>query len=290
MSTVLDPAAPPVTAPATPPATPPVTPPVDAPWYASLEPDIKGRVEMKGWAAKTKDEAFIEAVKYGAAAEKQLGVPPNELVRWPKDIADEDGWRRVNERLGVPPDASMYDLSEVKGADGKVLEGPLADAIRKAAHEAKVPKDNIAPIARGILSHFEAQEAQRLAGEQTALLEEKRKLADNWGANSDVNVIVARRGAAKLGFDENIVAALEKASNYSTVMEALRKAGEITGEAKFLGGNTDSPAAFTRESAQAEIKTLQSDKDFAKRLMAGEATARAKWDQLNRVAAGLPAQ
>lgn len=289
MSTIVEP---PVTPPATPPATPPVTPPAppETPWYASLDPDIKGRVELKGWASKTKDEAFIEAVKYGYEAERKLGAPPNELVRWPKDIADEEGWKRVNERRGVPPDPSMYDLSEVKSADGKVLEGPLADAIRKAAHDAKVSKDDIAPIARGILSHMEAQEAERLAGEQSALLAEKQKLADNWGANADVNIIVARRGAMKLGFDDKIVTALEKASNYSTVMEALRKAGELTGEAKFLGGGTDSPAATTKESAQAKIKTLSADKEFSKRLLAGEATARAEWDQLNRVAAGFSAQ
>lgn len=270
---------------ATPPAPPPAAP--ETPWYATLDPEIKGRVELKGWAAKTKDEAFIEAVKYGQAAERQLGVPPDQIVRWPKDLTDEEGWRRVHDRLGVPPEASMYDLTEVKGADGKPLEGPLADVIRKAAHEAKVPKDNIGPIARGIMSHLEAQQAEATAAEQASLLEEKRKLSENWGANADVNLIVARRGAAKLGFDENIVAALEKASSYSTVMEALRKAGEMTGEAKFLGGDTSQPEARTKESAQAKIKELQGDREFAKKLLAGDPESRRMWDHLNRTAAGV---
>jgi hypothetical protein len=84
--------------------------------------------------------AAIEASKSHRELQKFHGVPASQLVKLPKDAADEAGWKAVYSRLGMPAEAKDYDLSGVKRADGTDVDQALADTLRAALHRGRVAR------------------------------------------------------------------------------------------------------------------------------------------------------
>src|SRR5881394_756652 len=66
----------------------------------------------------------------GFDAEKLVGVPADQVLRVPKDAADEKGWNAVWSRLGKPTDAKGYDFSDIKFADGTAPDATFVETMR----------------------------------------------------------------------------------------------------------------------------------------------------------------
>jgi hypothetical protein len=260
------------------------------PWHHGLaDPETLGHWQNKLPADVIGDPAkvAIEMTKQAREAAKFIGAPPEQLIRLPKDAKDEAGWKSVHQRLGVPKEATEYDFSAVKRADGNALDPALTDAIRASAFTNNVTKDAAAAVAADVAKALDAVESARSTEQAAKLAEQKANLHKSWGTNKDINLLTAAQGAKRLGVSAEAVVALEKTLGYAEVMEMFRKIGAGTSEDTFVDGKSGNPK--TMESAQSRLNELMTDQAWAKRLLAGDVTTKREFDALSQQIAGIAA-
>lgn len=274
---------------AEPDVTPPVVTPPTTPWYdGKVDAETVGHWQLKGWNVADPALIAVEATKAHRAAEQFIGVPPNQLLRLPKDAADEQGWKSLWTRLGTPDTPAGYDFSTIKNADGTDLEASLLERFRTTAANLKLPKD----MATGMVQDFVKQQAEARAESEAAtaaaVLAEKSKLAANWGPNMQSNMLVAQNAAKALGISPEVVVALEKNVGYAQTMEMFRNIGSKIGEDTFVS-NAFSGApggVMTREAAMARMTELKVDSAWTAKFLSGDAAATREFQNLTTIMAG----
>lgn len=248
-----------------------VTPPAGDPWFKGADDATVGFIQSKGWHDKPAGEAALAAIKSYHEAQTFIGAPPERIIKLPTDANDEAGWSDVWGKLGAPKDAKDYDFTGVKVGDQPIDQG-FQDFLRTQAAALHLPKDAAAQLGSAFVKYLGDNEAAGTA-EKTAKVAEERKLLEaNWGQNMDGNKFVARKGAEALGFDAAVVDTLENLVGYAKIMEGLRKVGELSGEAKFIGGGlgpNGGGGLMTREQAVARKAELMADSAWAKRYTDG---------------------
>ncbi len=280
--------APPVVTPpvVTPPVvTPPVVTPPVAPWYeGKVAPEHVGLWQTKGYDMADPASVAAGLSKAYTEANKLLGAPHDELVRFPKNPMDP-AYDTIRQRLGVPAAPADYDFTAVKFTDGTALDPAAEQAFRQAAFVAGVPKDRVGAFAGAIVKHLESVDAADTVATQAALTAEKATLAANWGQNAVLNLEIAKQGAAALSFTPEDVGALESVVGYAKVMEALRRVGAAGLEDKtpFTGVNGGQGKIVTTEQAMARKKELLTDKDWGKRFLAGDERATAEMRAIDTI-------
>lgn len=264
------------------------------PWYdgvADVPPEFIGHWQSTGLDKKSAPEAARELTKSYMEARKFIGAPPSEIVRWPKDASDETGWQAIRTRLGVPTDKAQYDegLKAVKRADGNPIDQTMVDFSRELAARLKLPASDAPALAQGIVEDRDRSAAADLAEKTAKTAESKTALAKDWGANHNVNMLIAKQTAAKVGIKPETVAALENTAGYADVMNMFLKLGQITGEDKLVTGgvNGANNGVMTQEQAKAEIAILQADRAWGKKFVDGDAEAKRRWANLTTIAAGV---
>lgn len=233
------------------------------PWYqsvAGVDQEIVGHWQNAGWINKKPEEIALEATKSWKAAERNVGVPADQIVRLPKDPKDELGWKQVWQRLGAPKEAKEYDFTPVKRADGTAPEEGFQNTMREAAFRLNLPKDAALQVTSEVIKYLDSQDSAEKAELSAKLIEQKAALKKNWGPNEAANTFVANRAAAviaeKLGVDPAKLAtnALEGVLGYDKIMEMFRMIGAAIGEDKFV--NAVQPGTqggvMTREQAVAK--------------------------------------
>lgn len=274
----------------TPPAVPPVIPPPAAtPWHQGvLAPDLLGHAQLKGWDITDPAKAAVAAMTAHREAERLIGVPPDRIIRKPKDATDAEGIKAYRAALGVPDVPTGYDLSGVKFADGTALDDGFSTAMSAALHAQGVPKDAAGGILSAFVKHLETSTARDALDTQAALANERTQLQQNWGANAAVNTLVAQRGAQALGLTPTEVAALENVAGYAKTMEALRRVGSLSGEDKFV--TNTSPVGDTRiltkDMAIAKKAEYMNDQEWVKKYSKGDTEAMRQMTYLNEIISG----
>ncbi len=257
-----------------------------APWYQGVEPEILGHWQNKGWKVDEPKTVAIEATKAARAAQALVGAPPEQIIKLPKDPADEAGWKGVYQRLGVPSEAKEYDFAGIKRADGKDLDAGLADTMRAALLNARVPKDRGGDVVKAVIAHLDGQAAEETAVRTAKLAEERAALAKNWGANDVANKFIASQAAQKLGISPETVAALESVIGYKAIMEMFHKVGTALGEDKFVSGEQKGSGIMSRDQAVARKAELMGDAAWRERFSKGSATERREMRALNILITG----
>jgi hypothetical protein len=253
-----------------------------------------GHWQNAGWSTKSAAEVAREATKSWKAAEKFVGMPPEQLIRVPKDVKDEVGWKAVWERLGKPKDAKEYDFSALKFSDGAALDEGFVNLMRDASYRFNLPKDTASAITAEFVKYLDGAETGEKAEREAKLIEQKAALKKNWGPNEAANLFVAQRTAAALGIAPETVAALEGVIGYDRIMEMFRTIGTKIGEDKFVQGTHQSQQAggvMTAESAKARKADLMGDKVWVKSFLEGDPAKAREMTALNTilVAAGMGA-
>lgn len=242
------------------------------PWYdGKADAETIGYWQNKAWKADDPVTIALEATKAAREAQKFVGVPPEQIIRLPKDPNDA-GWKDVWARLGAPKEAKEYDFSAVKRADGTAIDEAFAETIRKTAFDRHVPKEVATAFAQEIVKLQEGRETSLAAEAATKLATEKADLLKNWGPNAEMNKLLAMQGAKRLGITPEAISALEKVSGYAAVMEAMRKIGAGTSEDTFVEGKTNGTPT-TAGAAQARLNELMADQAWGKRLTTGDTDA-----------------
>lgn len=260
-------------APITPPATPPAAAPLAAvpDWTSSLPEEAKGYVQNKGW----KDpNGVLESYRN---LEKLHGVPPELIIKLPKDAADKAGWDAVQQRLGRPEKADGYNIPvPEKGGD---------PAFAKWAKDQLFEQGIPAKAGENLVAKFN----EYIAGQQKAVTDaanvertnQANALKKEWGSAHDHEIGVAKRACQTFGVDAATVDKIENAIGFEGVMKLFNKIGKGLGEDKFVsGGAADGNRPLTPEAAGAKLKALQADKVWSGRYLSGDADACAEATRL----------
>lgn len=245
------------------------------PWYqgvAEFDPELIGHVQNKGWDKLSAPQATAQAVKAWKAAEKLIGVPADQVLRLPQDPKDEAAVKAFWGKLGAPADAKDYDFSTVK-LDGKDLPDTFKEALRATASNLHLPKDTAAAVADAFAKYLDTTKKAEGVEHAAAVDAERAKLATNWGANKDANMVVAQNAAKALGVTAEEISALEKVVGYSRTMDLFRNVGSKIGEDKFItdAGQGNKNGVMTREQATARVAELTNDTAWVARYNNGGA-------------------
>lgn len=247
-------------------------------WTEGFDSDTLGYVQNKGWKAP------IDLVSSYRNLEKLHGVPPDQIIKLPKDETDADGWKSVWQKLGAPDSPDKYEIPmpEAGGDEG------FAKWARETFHGMNMPAgmarklvESYNQYAASINENATKEYAAKVAADTEAL---KKK----WGADYDGNIDLAKRAAAELGLDGPKVEALEKAMGFAGLMEFVHGLGTklgtsdtfVGGEGKGGGGG----APNTQAAALQKIRDLKADKGWATRYAQGDADAKAEMRRLMQIA------
>jgi hypothetical protein len=271
---VVDPNAPPAPTPA-------------ATWYSTVtDPDLIGHIQQRGWDTKDPAAVALEAAKAHREAERRLGVPADQLVRWPKDASDEANWAAVRERLGVPKEATGYDFANVKFTDGSDLDERFVTTMRDTAVKLGLPAEAAVGVAQSFAKFLDDAEAAETAEAGVKLEAERSSLKQNWGTNYQANLDVAKHTAEALGVKPEAINALESQIGYAAVMEMFRTIGEKTGEARFVQSLAPGAGAgelMTVEQAQTRINDLKADESWVSSYLAGDVAKARQMADLQKI-------
>lgn len=251
------------------------------PWHDGIDTELIGHAQNKGWKLDDPKAAFSEAAKAARELQNHFGVPPDRLLKLPKDASDEAGWNTIYQRLGAPADAKEYDFSAVKRADGQAPDAALLDTIRATAASLRLPKDKAPDLAAAVVKHLDGVATEQAAAKAATYTTERAALEKNWGANFEFNKAIAAQGAKNLGLTETAVTAMEKEMGYASLMEAMRKIGMLRQEDGLIGGGPAGGVA-TVEGAKARLNDLIADKAWGQRFDDHDPAARREFDSLTR--------
>lgn len=247
------------TPPAAPAASPPAAPAAgDKPWYDGhiTVPEDIGYIQNKAW--KTPGD-MLGAYKN---LEKFHGVPPEQLLKLPKDMADEKAMGEVYTRLGRPETPEEYQFKAPDSLkDIKIDEGRMKFAngishklgLNKAQHNALVAAT--LEYENGIMS-----EAQKDVGRiQTEQMESLKK---EWGDAYPERESLGRRAVRTFlpgtpEQKETLADAIEGALGTAITMKLFANIGAKLGEDKIHEGDSGGrPFGYTPEQAKADMATL----------------------------------
>lgn len=268
----------------------PTPAPAPAAWYANRnDAEFTGYLQNRGLDKKDAGEAAFEAYKAHREAEKLLGAPRDELVRFPKDPVSPE-WNKIYERLGRPANDTGYDFKAVKFPDGTPLDDNFSAFLQKAAFRANMSKERAEDFAKEYVTYQSKIKEAEAATAAVKLQTEQSELDKNWGPNIEAYKFIARQGAMKLGITPEAVEAMEKQVGYKAVMEGFLKAGVAFGEDRYVANRAPgTQGIMTKEQAKATLAERRADTDWAKRFMQGDTKAVQEFNALTEMMAGRAA-
>jgi hypothetical protein len=236
-------------------------------WHAGVDAEVLGFWQNKGLPLDDAKAFATKLTEQYRAAEKFIGVPPDQVVKLPKADAPPEDLRAFYERLGAPKEAKDYDFSAIK-------DQAVADTLRAAAHDRGLTKDAASAVAAAIAKALESRATTESTVHAQKLADEKAALLKNWTPEKfDFNHLQAIEGARRLGISPEGVKALESQTGYAAVMEAMRKIGANTREDTFVEKGAGSQGdVTTREGAISRKAELMADTAWADRFLKGGAT------------------
>jgi hypothetical protein len=269
-------------APATPPAAPAAAP-AGGKWYEPLgfDADTVGWMENRGLTGMDSIEATKNAINGFRNAEKFLGVPKDQLLRMPNfEKADASELGEFWGKLGKPADAKGYEIAVPDG-----VSPDYADHMAAAMHEAHIPKSMAAALVKANEGYIaKMNESAKLAAVE-ANKSQVENLRKEWGEAFDVQEGDERNAAQELGIQAEQLDALQGVIGFDGTMKLFASIAEKIGEPAFHSGNGgDDKGPMTPVRAQARIKELQADKEWAGKYLNGNVECKAEWDRLHKIA------
>lgn len=246
-----------------------------AEWADALSPEDKAFLGTKGWDKHPDPQTALSAALTSyRAAESKLGVPADQIVKWPAQGGD---MTPIHDRLGVPKTADEYKFEGV-------TDEPLVTTIRDVAFANKLTPAQAKAVADGLIS---AQTARKTAADGVAALAaqaEEIKLRAAWGGDYDVlNERVNLQLGKMVAWTPEMKAAF---TSTAAGKQEILKLAVLDGEPRphgLGGGNSGSTKInMSPEEAAAELRRKMDDKTWAAKWRAGDQTARDEFNALTQ--------
>ena len=208
--------------------------------------------------------------------EKLQGVPADKLIRLP----DENNADEVNafyNKLGRPEKAEDYKFEIADGQDDSIAKA-IAPELFKAGLSQKQ--------AAAIYKTLEAAKIEQTKAAEAAAVKAEEDLKSEWGTNYDNNLKAAQQAAKIAGVTAEQIEALQKATDYKTVMNMFKNLASKFGEDTLRGAGDNKQTRFTLTPQQAreKIEQLKTNKDWVQKISSGDKAALQEYDELTKLA------
>jgi hypothetical protein len=255
-----------------------------AAWYATLDADTQGVLQVKGWDKLDATQAAAQAIAAHREAERFLGVPKDQLVRKP-DPADPASAAAFWQQFGKPATTDGYDFSSVKFGDGTALDDNFVAHMRDTADSLNLPADVATQVVANVVKFMEQADTAEAGERAAAVATQQEALKKEWATNYDAHKFIAKQGALKVGVSEQEFDALFETPGGAKMLEIFRKIGDMSGEGRFVqqGGGGGNGGPMTREQALATKNSLMADEAWVTRYNNGDAQALAQMTGLNTI-------
>lgn len=232
-------------------------------WTDSLEEQYRPMVERKAWKSPN------DMAQSYYNLEKMMGVPPDQLIKLPKDgTFSPEEFTQVMQRLGAPKDAAEYELDF-----GSNSSDAFESWARNAFTQAGLTKQQAAAISQSWQQH--TTDAMTNANEQyqASVQSEHKELQREWGKAYEQQLNQAKMAVKEFGVSPEAIDALEKTMGYAQTMRFFNNIGKALGEHEGVGGGdrggNGGNGNLTPAQATAQWDELLADPEFAKSLLDG---------------------
>lgn len=235
------------------PAAPPAAPPSDGPkaWWSSIPDEgVRGLMEAKGY----KGPEDVATAYYHA---NKLLKGATDVVSIPK-IDDADGFRSVMAKLGMPEEASKYDLGLPEGTQ---VDEDFAANAKAWAHKAGLTQAQLKGFVAEYQNYVLARGQKDVEASQARVEAEIAEVKKAWGADWDRNVAAGQNAVKALGLDKAFMERLEGAAGDAVVLELMAKLGKTIGveDRTIVAGGEG--FGMSPEAARAKIADIKLGRD-----------------------------
>lgn len=213
----------------------------------------------------------IQALEHTHHLQQLLGKK-GEAVIIPGPDSSEDEKRTFRERLGVPEQASEYDIKKPDNLpEGVEWDEDRINGFKDLAHELSLTPQQVAKLVEydtaQAASVSEASQAQMVGAEEAVFRQETEKLRQQWGDQFEANKTMSERAALTAGFSDEDIASNPLFRNADFVM-TLAKFGKLMSEDTLVKG-TDG-GGMTSPKATADDIVNNENNPYYKRYWAGD--------------------
>ena len=232
--------------------------------------------ENKSFVANKGFKTFDDVVTSYINLEKYQGVPADKLIRLP----DENNADEVNafyKKLGRPDKAEDYKFEIAQGQD---------DAIAKAIAPELFKIGLSQKQAAAIYKTLENAKIEQGKAAEAAAIKAEEDLKTEWGSNYENNLKAAQQAAKVAGVTAEQIEALQKATDYKTVMNMFKNLASKFGEdvLRGAGNNQQSRFTLTPQQAREKIEQLKTNKDWVTKINSGDKATLQEYDELAKIA------
>lgn len=223
-----------------------------ATWYAgfNLPDEDVGYIQNKGWDDPIKPfQAYKEL-------EKLRGVPAEQLIKLPKDMADKEAMRQVYARLGMPESVDGYKYEAKENMDVE-----RADYFKGVAHELGLNAQQFNALLDKAYEYETAagqKYSESIKAQQESQMESLKK---EWGNAFEERAELGRRAVKtflpKEG-QEAILNTLEGSIGTAVMLKIFANIGEKLGEDKIVESDSR-PFGQTTQQVKANIEQLKNE-------------------------------
>lgn len=256
--------------------------PAGADWTSSFDADTRDFVTQRGFKdAKTVVESFRNL-------EKLRGIPLDRLLEMPDPKANPETsdakMKTIYERLGKPANPDGYGLAP---KDDKNPE--FTNWAKDAFHKLNLTKDQGQALVKQFNEFSERLEGDANAQHSAKVQEQVGVLRKEWGAAYNQNVARAQSAYRQFGIPDAAIDSLEKSIGFDGVIKMFHKLSTQVGEQEFINGGEGSGSfgdniQLSPEQANARIKALKQDGDWAARYLKGDVKAKQEMERLMKMA------
>lgn len=208
--------------------------------------------------------------------EKFTGVPADKILKMP----DENNADEVNafyKKLGRPDKAEDYKFEIAEGQDDAIAKA-IAPELFKAGLSQKQ--------AAAIYKTLETAKIEQGKAAEAAAIKAEEDLKSEWGTNYDNNLKAAQQAAKIAGVTAEQIEALQKATDYKTVMNMFKNLASKFGEDVLRGAGDNKPSNFTMtpQEAREKIEQLKSNKEWQEKMANNDKAAIKEYKELSQIA------
>ena len=235
--------------------------PAGIPWLPNATSEEVAFAQSKGWD-KEPNAPAAQVFRSYHNLQKVFGADKAQnTVMLPGENADEPTVNAFYNKLGRPETPDKYTAQKFDGMDDAMSKGFV-----EQAHKLGITEKQLAGLHKWN-EQAGAQISEKIKTDgQIEYAQQESKLKTEWGAAYDQNLQVAKEAAAKLGWTQEQIVAMQASLGYDGVMKLAHTMGKAVGESTFVnndagrGANRDN--IMSPDQAKSELKKLQSDKEF----------------------------
>lgn len=241
-------------------------------WIAGIKDEaLRGYVQTKGF----KDPETVVNSYFNL--EKLMGVPKEQIIKRPTDMATEG--EQYYRQLGKPEKPEGYDIKPAE--NGTVQDKNFAEWAKSAFHKSNLSTDQAKALVGELTAYQTDQAKAQTAAAEAQAQVEFESLKTQWGNAYDQKLAVTKAGAKEFGLTEAQIDGIQKNLGYEKTMKLFHDIGAKLGEGNFVAGaQRTGNGPMDVDTAKANLTAKKADTAFMAKYMGGDAAAKAEMARL----------